>query len=258
MTKRAFRSEAEASEELVALIDDAVRMRLVSDVPLGAFLSGGVDSSTIVASMLEAADPSSVFTFSSGFLEDSYDESPFAERLASQCGVTHRTQRLDVRSLDIIPALIATAQEPLADTSSALPMYFLSGFTRQSVTVALSGDGGDECFAGYETYVADKLHRVASHSPHWMRKHAHGLLDRLLPVDHRKVGWPEKLRRFSAHLAKDFPHAHASWRDIFGVGRASGLMNPAWRDAVLIVDGRRPVRRVLRAPFLRRGRLRPD
>ncbi len=234
--KRAFRSEAEAAEELAALIDDAVRLRLVSDVPLGAFLSGGVDSSTIVASMLRQRDAASVFTFSSGFLEDSYDESPMAERLAGDFGVVHRTQKLDVGTLDILPAVVATAAEPLADTS-ALPMFFLSGFTRQSVTVALSGDGGDECFAGYETYVADKLHRIAGHSPRWLREHAHGLLERFLPVDHRKVGWPEKLRRFSSALTLDFPRAHASWRDIFGEQELLALMQPAWRAQVLSADG---------------------
>jgi asparagine synthase (glutamine-hydrolysing) len=234
--KRAFRSEGEAAEELVALIDDAVRLRLVSDVPLGAFLSGGVDSSTIVASMLKQRDAGSVFTFSSGFLEDSYDESHLAERLGGNFGVVHRTQKLDVKTLDILPAVVATAAEPLADTS-ALPMFFLSGFTRQSVTVALSGDGGDECFAGYETYVADKLHRIAGHSPRWLREHAHGLLDRVLPVDHSKVGWPEKLRRFSAALAQDFPRAHASWRDIFYEQELLALMQPGWRAKVLSTDG---------------------
>jgi len=234
--KRRFRSAAEAAEELTALVDDAVRLRLVSDVPLGAFLSGGVDSSTIVAAMLKQRDPASVFTFSSGFLEDSYDESPLAERLAASFGVVHRTQKLDVAMLDILPAVMATAAEPLADTS-ALPMFFLSGFTRQSVTVALSGDGGDECFAGYETYVADKLHRIASHSPRWLRERAPGFLDRFLPVDHRKVGWPEKLRRFSSALSQDFPRAHASWRDIFGEQELLALMQPAWRAKVASADG---------------------
>ncbi len=229
--KRSFRSDDEAAEELNALIDDAVKLRLVSDVPLGAFLSGGVDSSAIVAAMLRARDAQSVYTFTSGFVEDSFDESPVAERLAAHFGVVHRTQHLDTRQLDLLPAVIATAAEPLADTS-ALPMYFLSQFTRQHVTVALSGDGGDECFAGYETYVADKLHRIASHSPRWLRQRLPGWLDGVLPVDHRKVGWPEKARRLSGALAMDFGPAHASWRDIFGNAELQSLMRPGWREQV--------------------------
>ena len=224
-------SVGEAAEELRALIDDAVRVRLVSDVPLGAFLSGGIDSSTIVASMLQQREPAGVLTFTSGFREDSFDESPLAEQLAAQFGLTHRTQTLDPHSLDLLPALIATAGEPLADTS-ALPMYFLSRFTRQSVTVALSGDGGDECFAGYETYVADRIHRWAAVLPAGLRGGVHGMLDRLLPVDHRKLGLPEKLRRFSAALAQPFERAHASWRDIFREPELAALMRADWRAQV--------------------------
>ena len=227
--KRSFRSEAEAAEELCALIDDAVRLRLVSDVPLGAFLSGGVDSSTIVASMAKHRDPGSVLTFSSGFLEDTFDESHVAERLAGQFGLVHRTQSLDPKSLNLLPAVVAAAGEPIADTS-VLPMFFLAKFTRESVTVALSGDGGDECFAGYETYVADKLHRLASCTPQWARRRVPGLLDRILPVDHRKVAWTEKLRRFSAALPLGFQRAHASWRDIFGEEELSSLMRNEWRE----------------------------
>ena len=226
--KRSFASVDAAAEELRALVDDAVRLRLVSDVPLGAFLSGGVDSSTIVASMLRQRDAGSVLTFTSGFLEDSYDESPMAERLAANFGVKHSSQHLDAAQLDLLPAIAAASAEPLADTSF-LPMFYLCGFTRRSVTVALSGDGGDECFAGYETYVADKLHRMAAHSPRWLRQHAHGILDRWLPVNHKKVGLPEKLRRFSKALAEDFARAHAAWRDIFGVDELVGLLRPEWQ-----------------------------
>ena len=229
--KRSFRSELEAAEELRNLVDDAVRLRLVSDVPLGAFLSGGVDSSTILASMLQQREPSSVYTFSSGFLEDSFDESHLAQALAEQFGAVHRTQVLDPKALELLPAIVATAAEPLADTS-ALPMYFLSGFTRDHVTVALSGDGGDECFAGYETYVADKLHRVTSVVPRPLRSRFPRLLDRVLPVDHRKVGWPEKVRRFSGALAMGPKAAHASWRDIFTEQELASVMRPQWREEV--------------------------
>jgi len=225
--KRRFSSEEKAADELRALIDDAVGIRLVSDVPLGAFLSSGVDSSTIVASMVTHRDPSSVYTFSSGFLEDTFDESAMAERFGASIGATHRTQALDTATLDLLPAVVAAAAEPLAD-SSVLPTYFLSQFTRRHVTVALSGDGGDECFAGYETYVADKLHQMVGHVPRFVRAGAPRLLDRFLPVDHSKVGWSEKLRRFSGAFALGFQPAHASWRDIFGEGELRGIMKPDW------------------------------
>lgn len=226
--KRTFASEAAAADELRALIDDAVRLRLVSDVPLGAFLSGGVDSSTIVAAMTQTVSSERIFTFSSGFLEDSFDESPLAEKLAGEFGLVHRTQSLDTSSLDLVPAVIAAAAEPIADTSM-LPMYFLSRFTRDSVTVALSGDGGDECFAGYETYVADKIHGFARHVPGWMRRQLPVFLDRVLPVDHRKVGWSEKLRRFYAALPLDPARAHAAWRDIFQEDELRNVMHRDWR-----------------------------
>jgi asparagine synthase (glutamine-hydrolysing) len=236
--KRRPASVAEAAEELRALIDEAVRVRLVSDVPLGAFLSGGVDSSTIVASMLRQRPADRVLTFTSGFREDSFDESPLAENLARRFGVMHRTQALDPATLDLLPAIVATAGEPLADTS-ALPMYFLSRFTRESVTVALSGDGGDECFAGYETYVADRIHRWAAVLPTGVRGAAHGMLDRLLPVNHRKLGLSEKLRRFSAALAQPSERAHASWRDIFSEPELGSLMRPEWAARVgHTADGR--------------------
>jgi asparagine synthase (glutamine-hydrolysing) len=226
--KRAFKSEGDAAEELAALIDDAVRIRLVSDVPLGTFLSGGVDSSTILASMLQQREPSTVHTFSSGFLEDSFDESALAERLARQFGSVHRTQTLDTRVVDLLPAAMATAAEPLADTS-ALPVFFLSQFTRSHVTVALSGDGGDECFAGYETYVADRLQRMARIVPRAWRAALPALVDSVLPVDHKKVGWSEKSRRFSAALAFDPPRAHASWRNVFADGDIAQVMRDEWR-----------------------------
>lgn len=229
--KQRFRDDHEAAEALAALIDDAVRMRLVSDVPLGAFLSGGVDSSTIVASMRQHRDPASIFTFSSGFLEDTYDESPYAARLAGHLGVAHRTHSIDLEKIDLLQALLTAAAEPLADTSM-LPTYLLSQFTRRFVTVALSGDGGDECFAGYETYVADKLHRMAAYLPASFRRRLPALAERLLPINDRKLSWPEKLRRFFGGLALDAPRAHASWRDIGSAAELRGYMRREWCEAL--------------------------
>jgi asparagine synthase (glutamine-hydrolysing) len=143
------RSFDEAKEEFRALFDDAVRLRLMSDVPLGAFLSGGIDSALVVGAMARAMDRP-VRTFSIGFDEDS--ELPHAARVASHFGTQHET--LNVSALDmqtLLPAVAVQMDEPLADPA-AIPTYLLSRFAREHVTVALTGEGADELFAGYDRY----------------------------------------------------------------------------------------------------------
>ena len=125
-------------------------MRLISDVPLGAFLSGGVDSSAVVALMAQESDRP-VKTFSIGFEEQDFDELPYARRLAERYGTEHHEFIVRPDATDILPELVRHYGEPFAD-ASALPTYFLSKLTRQHVTVALSGDGGDENFSGYDNY----------------------------------------------------------------------------------------------------------
>jgi len=132
------------------LIRDAVRVRLFSDVPLGAFLSGGLDSSTIVATMAEAGKKS-VETFSVGFDERSFDELRFAEIVAKRFGTNHHVVRCAATALEILPKLVEYYDEPFADPS-AIPTYLISEAARQWTTVVLSGDGGDEIFAGYSRY----------------------------------------------------------------------------------------------------------
>jgi asparagine synthase (glutamine-hydrolysing) len=145
--------EREARDELESRLRAAVRRRLISDVPLGAFLSGGVDSSAVVAIMAqEGGTP--VKTFSIGFDESDYDELPYARMLAARYGTEHREFVVRPRASDIFDELVWHYNEPFAD-ESAIPTYYLSALTRQSVTVALNGDGGDECFAGYRRYEPD-------------------------------------------------------------------------------------------------------
>jgi len=147
--------EEEYGERVSDLLKESTRIRLVSDVPLGAFLSGGIDSSAIVAMMAQVMDRP-VKTFSIGFEDKSFDETGFARIISKRFNTEHREFTVKPDALEVLPELIRHFGEPYGD-SSAIPTYYLSRLTRQYVTVALNGDGGDESFAGYERYVAMKM-----------------------------------------------------------------------------------------------------
>lgn len=171
----------EATEELDALLRDAVKLRLESDVPLGAFLSGGIDSSTIVA-LMQATSGRAVKTFTIGFHEGNYDEAAHAKAVARHLGSEHTELYVQpADALALIPRIPDWYDEPFAD-SSQLPTYLVSEMTRRHVTVALSGDGGDELFAGYDRYVWTRsIWSVVGKMPvAWRRKLA-GLLTRFSP-----------------------------------------------------------------------------
>jgi asparagine synthase (glutamine-hydrolysing) len=213
--KGAFRNEDEAAEAVSALIDDAVRLRLESDVPLGAFLSGGLDSSTIAAAMCHLRPPAQNETFSVGFAEATYDELPWARRAAASIGVGHHHDRVVAPDMAAaLPVIARAADEPFADTSM-IPVYYLAAFARQRVTVCLSGDGSDEIFAGYETYLADALLRATR----WMPGAATRALSRMAtaagPVTFDKVSTDFKLRQFLAGHSASPERAHFAWRRIF-------------------------------------------
>ena len=167
----------------------AVKSRLVSDVPLGAFLSGGVDSSSVVALMNEFQPP--VTTCSIGFSENSYDEAKDARAFAASLGANHFEQIVEPHAIDLIPKLAWHYDEPFAD-SSAVPTYYVSQMARRHVTVALSGDGGDESFAGYRRYkLTHRENYVRSHVPDWVRK---GVIRPLGDV-YPKLGWAPRVFR---------------------------------------------------------------
>jgi asparagine synthase (glutamine-hydrolysing) len=188
------RSDDEWAAELVDRLRESVRLRLISDVPLGVFLSGGIDSSVVVALMTELMPATDVKTFSIGFREQSFDESRYARRVADHFGTDHHEEILTADAmLDILPEITAFLDEPLAD-GSIVPTYLLSRFTRSTVTVALGGDGGDELFAGYPTFPA---HRAAAfyRVPRRMHAWAERAADRL-PVSRRNFSLDFKVKRF--------------------------------------------------------------
>lgn len=149
-------SEDEAKRHLLKLIDSSVKSQLVSDVPLGAFLSGGIDSSLIVAFMSRHS-LRKVKTFTIGFDDPNFDESPYAQTVADFYKTDHHSKKFKIKDLlEALKEVVKKLDEPLAD-ASILPVYLLSEFTRKRVTVALAGDGGDELFGGYPTYIAHKI-----------------------------------------------------------------------------------------------------
>ncbi len=152
-----FASEEAAAEALWPRLEDAVRSHLVSDVPVGAFLSGGIDSSAVVALMVGSSN-GRVKTFSVGFREDRYNELPHARRAAEAYGTEHHELLVEPSDLKVLDELLSGFDEPFAD-SSAVPTYLVSRLARQHVKVVLSGDGGDEVFAGYERYAVDYRRR---------------------------------------------------------------------------------------------------
>lgn len=173
--------EREWVERLMAQLETSVRRRLVSDVPLGLFLSGGIDSSAIVAVAARLNGTRALKTFTVGFPDASYDERPFARTVARHCGTEHREvvfSSEDMRAL--LQDVGGLLDEPLAD-SSFLPTYVLSRFARRSVTVVLSGDGGDELFCGYPTFLADRGVRWVRRLPRWVQTGATWAVNRLPP-----------------------------------------------------------------------------
>ena len=171
-------------------LEEAVKLRLVSDVPLGAFLSGGLDSSLIVALMRRHSN-SAIKTFSIGFEgDDSFDETPYAEKVARHLATEHMSFLVKPETLSLLPELVWHHDQPFAD-SSAIPTYLVSKLTREQVTVALTGDGGDELFAGYERFYAAELMRKLRSMPAPILRGAAGLL-RHLPEG---TGYYDALKR---------------------------------------------------------------
>src|SRR6266850_902268 len=187
------RSEAEWCERLQHELCEATRIRLMSDVPLGAFLSGGIDSSAVVA-MMSHLMKRAVTTCSIGFEEEKYNETEYARQVSKLFSTDHHEQSVQPNALEIVDKLAWHYDEPFAD-SSAIPTYYVSKIARGQVTVALGGDGGDESFAGYRRYKLDYYeNRLRSHVPAALRRSIFGPLGRLYPA----LAWAPRIFRAKA------------------------------------------------------------
>ena len=203
-------SEHEAADHLRELMADAVRMRLVSDVPLGVLLSGGVDSSSVAAFAVRASTEP-VKTFSISFAEASFDESAYARGVAKFLGTDHHEERLSANlAANLVSEIGAWMDEPFSDPS-LVPTYLLSRFTRKHVTVALGGDGGDELFAGYPMYAGLRWGEFYKRVPRPLRQRLVEPIIRLLPVKTKNLSFDYKALRFVTGAKYDTVARHHVW-----------------------------------------------
>jgi asparagine synthase (glutamine-hydrolysing) len=213
-----------AAEHLRELLADAVRLRLVADVPLGILLSGGVDSSSVAALATQFSNEK-VKTFSIGFEADSFDESKYARQVAAHLGTEHYEDKLSVeKAADLISEIGTWLDEPLSD-GSLIPTFLLSRFVKKHVTVALGGDGGDEIFAGYPMYFGHKIASIYDAIPGFLRS---GLIEPIvnnLPVSTENLSFDYKAKRFVAASKYDTVTRHHSWFGSFSIDGQNELLN---------------------------------
>ena len=217
--------------ELLGVLRESVRKELISDVPLGVFLSGGIDSSAVAAVMTQLGRD--VKSFSVGFADRSFDESGYARQVAQHLGTDHHELVLEPDMLlGLIPRLPALLDEPLGD-ASIIPTYLLSEFTRRHVKVALGGDGGDELFAGYPTLQA---HRLAGYYGRLPRPLRRGLVEpvvRRLPVSRGNLSFDFRAKRFVGGVDHPLEERHARWMGSFAGEERAGLLSSPVREAVM-------------------------
>lgn len=221
---RAASERLELEERLRELLADSVKRQLVADVPLGISLSGGIDSSSVVA-LSRRAHNGPLKTFSIGFQDPSYDETLHARLAAEHFETDHTEMYVRPDALDLALKLVNHFDEPFGD-SSAIPTYYLAQLTRQHVTVALGGDGGDELFAGYVTYQADKLAEFYQRLPRALNHSVIPALVHRLPVSDRKVSFDLKARRFVDYAPLEPGRRHYAWKAFFSNSLKASLLSP--------------------------------
>jgi asparagine synthase (glutamine-hydrolysing) len=234
-------TETELQEELWAQLCDATAVRLMSEVPLGAFLSGGIDSSAVVAAMAEQMS-GPVKTFSIGFADDAFDELPHARVVAERFGTDHHEFRVEPHAVEIMPKLARHYGEPFADPS-AIPTFYLAELTRAHVTVALNGDGGDESFAGYDRY----LNGDASPHLNWLPRpvgRAAPPLTKLIGHGRHPSSTRTRLERLGSVLAMSQAERYATSLSAFDRVRRERLLSPEFAASV---DGFQPEEFLTRA-----------
>lgn len=217
-------------ERLRELMAEAVQEQMLADVPLGAFLSGGVDS-TIIVGLMQRASTRPVKTFSIGFDDPAFDESSYAAMAAKHLGTEHHAFRLQPDAWEALPHLTETFDEPFAD-SSALPTWFVSRETRREVTVALTGDAGDELFCGYDRYRALALSVLLDRLPASARRTLSGPLARALPVSVRAKTLSRRARRWLEALGAPLVPRYLRWIQMFDESTRVGMYSDSWLETL--------------------------
>jgi asparagine synthase (glutamine-hydrolysing) len=220
-------SEEEAGERAIEILRDSVKVRLMSEVPLGAFLSGGIDSSAVVALMAQESSEK-VKTFSIGFEEQDFSELHHARRVAEWVGADHHEFIVRPDAIEILPLLVEHYGEPYAD-SSAVPTYYVARETRKHVTVALNGDGGDESFAGYERYAAMQLAENYRKVPEFVRKSVNVGVG-LIPTSELGRSRLRSGKRFLEAASLPKVDRYLRWVSIFDAAAKSSLYSDAFKS----------------------------
>ncbi len=219
-------SFAKAKDKVLELLNSSVKRRLMSDVPLGILLSGGIDSSLVAALAVKNAD-AQVKTFSIGFENRSFDESDHARAVANYLGTDHYEHIFSANDLyDAIDTTLSSLDEPFAD-ASLLPTALLSKFTRQHVTVALGGDGGDELFCGYPTFRAEQYADLYRYVPNLLHRYLICPLANSLPVSFNNISFDFKIKQFLKGAKKNLPDRHHSWLGSFSRAEIESLLGGA-------------------------------
>lgn len=225
-------SENEWKRRIIKTLDEATYLRMIADVPIGAFLSGGIDSSAIVA-MMARHSLQPIKTFSIGFKEEKYNELPYARMIAKRFKTDHTEFIVEPNAIEVLPMLVRQYEEPYAD-SSALPTYYVSKLTREHVTVALNGDGGDENFAGYTRYAAFQISNFLNHFD-FLNRIAGKSITKFLARNIQNTFF-DRLHRFSKSLSEDYRRRYLSYTAYFTNEQKAALYTDEFKQQVWSED----------------------